>query len=278
MREMSADKIAEAVKNLCIEASYNLGEDVEEALNRALAAEESDTGREIIRELLKNAEIARKDKLPICQDTGIVVVFLEIGQDVNITGGDIHGAINEGVIEGYKNLRKSVVSDPFVRKNTGDNTPAIIHMNIVPGDKLKIGILPKGGGAENASSLKMFLPTAKKEDIVKYVVDCVSTSGPKACPPLIIGVGIGGSFDHCAYLAKKALTRKVNRNHSNPEIAELEREMLKEVNKTGVGPMGLGGRVTALAVHVEVFPCHIASLPVAVNFECHAHRYKEAVL
>jgi fumarate hydratase subunit alpha len=278
MREISADKIVETVKNLCIEASYNLSEDVEEALTQALAKEESDIGREIIRELLKNAEIARKDKLPICQDTGIVVVFLEIGQDVLITGGDIHGAINEGVIEGYQNLRKSVVSDPFKRKNTGDNTPAIIHTEIVPGDKLKIGILPKGGGAENASSVKMFLPTAKKEDIIKYVVDCTIATGPKACPPLIIGVGIGGSLDYCAYLAKKALTRKVNRNHSNLEIAELEREMLKEVNKSGVGPMGLGGRVTALAVHIEEFPCHIASLPVAVNYECHAHRYKEAIL
>lgn len=278
MREITALKITKTICSLCQEANYNLSEDVLESLNRALKVEESDLGREIIREILKNAEIAKKQKLPICQDTGLVIVFLDIGQEVRIPDGDLTEAVNEGVSRAYKNFRKSVVSDPLLRKNTNDNTPAIIHTNIVPGDKIKIGILPKGGGGENASSLKMFLPTAGKEEIIKYVVDCVRANGPKSCPPLIIGVGIGGSFDYAPYLAKKALTRKIGRNHSNHNIASLEKEMLKEINKTGIGPMGLGGRVTALAVHIETYPCHIANLPAAVNFECHAHRYKEAVL
>jgi len=278
MREIAALKITEAILSLCQDVNYNLSEDVLEALNRALAMEESDLGREIIREILKNAEIARKEKLPICQDTGLIIVFLEIGQDALITNGDLTEAVNEGVSRAYKNLRKSVVSDPLIRKNTNDNTPAIIHVNIVPGDKIKIGILPKGGGGENASSLKMFLPTAGKEEIIRYVVDCVKTSGPKSCPPIIVGVGIGGSFDYAPYLAKKSLTRKVAQHNSSHDIAKLEKEMLIEINKTGIGPMGLGGKVTALAVHIETYPCHIGSLPVAINFECHAHRYKEMMI
>ncbi len=278
MPEIAASKITETVCDLCRQANFELGEDVVDALNHALKIEESEIGRNILRELIKNAEIAKKEKLPICQDTGLVVVFIELGQEARITGGLLDEAVNEGVSRAYRDLRKSVVSDPFIRENTNDNTPAIIHVEIVPGDRIKIGVLPKGGGAENASSQKMFLPTASKEEIINYVVNCVETAGPKACPPLIIGIGIGGNFDYSAYLAKKALTRRVKQNHSNHDIAQLEKQMLEEVNKTGVGPMGLGGRVTALAVHIETHPCHIASLPVAVNMECHAHRYKEATI
>ncbi len=278
MPEIAASKIIETVCDLCRQANYELGDDVVDALNHALKIEESEIGRNILRELIKNAEIAKKEKLPICQDTGLVVVFIELGQEARITGGLLDEAVNEGVSRAYRDLRKSVVSDPFIRENTNDNTPAIIHVEIVPGDRIKIGVLPKGGGAENASSQKMFLPTASKEEIINYVVNCVETAGPKACPPLIIGIGIGGNFDYSAYLAKKALTRRVKQNHSNHDIAQLEKQMLEEVNKTGVGPMGLGGRVTALAVHIETHPCHIASLPVAVNMECHAHRYKEATI
>jgi len=278
MREIAALKITEAVKNLCQEANYNLAEDVLEAINQALAEEESPPGREILREIIKNAEIARKEKLPICQDTGLAIVFLEIGQEVRIVGGDLHEAINQGVSEGFANLRKSVVLSPLKRVNTNDNTPAIIHLDTVPGDKIKIGVLVKGGGGENASSLKMFLPTASSEDIIKYVAEVVEKAGPQSCPPVIVGVGMGGSFDYVTYLAKKALTRPVARHHSQSDIAKLEKEMLKRINETGVGPMGLGGKVTALAVHIETYPCHIASLPVAVNLECHAHRYKEIVL
>ena len=278
MPEIAASKIIETVCDLCRQANYELGDDVVDALNHALKIEESEIGRNILRELIKNAEIAKKEKLPICQDTGLVVVFIELGQEARITGGLLDEAVNEGVSRAYRDLRKSVVSDPFIRENTNDNTPAIIHVEIVPGDRIKIGVLPKGGGAENASSQKMFLPTASKEEIINYVVNCVETAGPKACPPLIIGIGIGGNFDYSAYLAKKALTRRVKQNHSNHDIAQLEKQMLEEVNKTGVGPMGLGGRVTALAVHIEIHPCHIASLPVAVNIECHAHRYKETTI
>jgi len=278
MREVNAKKITEAIKKLCLEANYDLSEDVLEALNKALKQEESEIGRNILREIMKNAEIAKKKKLPLCQDTGLAIVFVEIGSEVRIIGGNLQEAVNEGISQGYKNLRKSVVSDPLKRVNTQDNTPAIIHTEIVPGEKIKIGLLPKGGGAENASELKMFLPTASKEEIMDFVVDLINRKGVNACPPLIVGVGMGGSFDSVGYLAKKALIRPMGKHHSRAEIADLEREMLKRINATGLGPMGLGGKITALAVHIEVAPCHIASLPVAVNLECHSHRYKETVL
>ena len=278
MREVNAKKITEAIKKLCLEANYDLSEDVLEALNKALKQEESEIGRNILREIMKNAEIAKKKKLPLCQDTGLAIVFVEIGSEVRIIGGSLQEAVNEGISQGYKNLRKSVVFDPLKRVNTQDNTPAIIHTEIVPGEKIKIGLLPKGGGAENASELKMFLPTASKEEIMDFVVDLINRKGVNACPPLIVGVGMGGSFDSVGYLAKKALIRPVGKHHSRTEIADLEREMLKRINATGLGPMGLGGRITALAVHIEVAPCHIASLPVAVNLECHSHRYKETAL
>ncbi|KAF0134840.1 MAG: fumarate hydratase subunit alpha [Candidatus Saganbacteria bacterium] len=245
-------------------------------LRGALKNEESKTGKEIITQIIGNAEIAQKEKLPLCQDTGIAVVFIEIGQEAIIVGGEIKEAVNEGVSQGYKNLRKSVVLNPIDRINTKDNTPAIIHEEIVDGYNIKIGILPKGGGAENMSAIKMFLPTAKKEDLIKFIVETVVSNGAKACPPLILGIGIGGTFDYAAYLAKKALTRKIGAK--NKDTVELEKEILSQVNKTGLGPMGLGGRVTALAVHIETHPCHITSLPVAINFECHAHRYQEIIL
>lgn len=277
MREIEVIKIKDAVKALCLEANFNLPEDVRHALNEALAREESSNGREIIREVLKNAEIAKGEKLPICQDTGYVIVFLEIGQEVKLLGGNLRGAVNEGVSEAYNEgqLRKSIVSHPFLRKNTGDNTPAVVHMEIVPGDKVKIGVLPKGGGGENSSVLKMFDPSASKQEVLDFIVERVREVGPKSCPPLILGVGIGATFDTVASLAKKALLRRVGQHNSNPDLAKFEKEILKAVNKSGVGPMGLGGRVTALAVNLEIAPCHIASLPVAINFECHAHRYKE---
>ena len=280
MREISAKKITETVKELCIDANTNLSEDVQEALNRSLAREESPTGREIIRQIIQNAEVARKEKLPLCQDTGMAIVFAEIGQEVLITEGNLVEAINEGVSRGYSEgcLRKSMVEDPLKRKNTGDNTPAIIHTEIVPGEHIRIRIMAKGGGAENRSAIKMFLPTSSRQEISDFIVEVAERTGPDACPPLIIGVGIGGSFDYAPIMAKKALMREVGRHNSETDTAGWERELLERVNKLGIGPMGLGGRITALAVNIEKHPCHISSLPVAVNVECHAHRVREAVI
>ena len=278
MREIPSKQITEAVAGLCRQAAYLLPSEVEEALNRALKAETSELGREVLREIIQNAEIARREKLPLCQDTGFAVVFVELGQEVLISQGQLAEAVNEGVSRGFADLRKSIVSDPFIRTNTGDNTPAVIHTEVVPGEKIKLGLLLKGGGGENASSLKMFLPGTEKEEIIRFVVDKVKEAGPRACPPVIVGVGIGGTFDYAPYLAKKALRRKVGHLNSTHLIAELEKETLKRINETSVGPMGLGGRATALAVHIETYPCHIAALPVAVNLECHAHRYQEIVL
>lgn len=278
MREIATKQITEATAELCRQAAYLLPAEVEEALNRALKVETAELGREVLREIIKNAEIARREKLPLCQDTGFAVVFVDLGQEVLISGGQLTEAINEGVSRGFADLRKSIVSDPFIRTNTGDNTPAVIHTEIVPGDKIKLGVLLKGGGGENASTLKMFLPGTEKEEIVRFVVEKVKEAGPRACPPVIVGVGIGGTFDHAPFLAKKALRRKIGHLNSSHHIAELEKEMLKRINETGVGPMGLGGKTSALAAHIETFPCHIASLPVAVNLECHAHRYQETVL
>jgi fumarate hydratase subunit alpha len=270
----------DVVKKLCIEANTNLSEDVVEALNRALSKEESPIGREILRQLISNAKVAWRDKLPLCQDTGFAAVFIEIGQDVRIINGTLDEAVNEGVSRGYHEgfLRKSIVSDPLKRKNTEDNTPAIIHTRIVPGESIKIGLLAKGGGAENCSALQMFRPSSRKEEIDDFILETVQKAGPNACPPIIVGIGIGGTFDYAAYLAKKALLREVGMHHSEKDTANWEKELLEKVNKTGIGPMGLGGRTTALAVNIEKYPCHISSLPVAVNIECHAHRYKEAII
>lgn len=281
MREISCDEIARTVARLCVEANLYLGEDVLAALRRAKEEEVSPLGREILDQILRNAEIAAREKLPLCQDCGMTVVFLELGQDVHITGGNLYEAINEGVRRGYEEgyLRKSVVERPFsARVNTKDNTPAVIHTEVVPGDRLRITVCPKGGGSENMSYLKMLSPAAGRQGVIDFVVDCVDKSGANPCPPVIVGVGIGGTIDQTTLIAKKALLRPVGQPHPDPEVAELEAEILERVNKLGIGPQGFGGRVTALAVHAETFPCHIASLPVAVNIQCHSARHKEAIL
>jgi len=281
VREISCDEIAQTVARLCMDANFYLGEDVLAALRRAREEEISPIGREILDQILRNAEIAAREKLPLCQDCGLTVVFLELGQDVHIVGGNLYDAINEGVRRGYEEgyLRKSVVDRPFsARVNTKDNTPAVIHTEVVPGDKLKITVCPKGGGSENMSYLKMLSPAAGRQGVIDFVVDCVDRSGANPCPPIIVGVGIGGTIDQTTLIAKKALLRPVGQPHPDPEVAELEAEILERVNKLGIGPQGFGGKVTALAVHVETFPCHIASLPVAVNIQCHSARHKEAIL
>lgn len=280
MREISVKNIVETIKNLCLEANTDLPEDVLEALNRALSKEESSTGREVIRQIIDNALVARQEKVPLCQDTGTAVVFVEIGQDARIVDGSLEEALQQGVSLGYHKgyLRKSIVADPLKRRNTGDNCPAIIHTETVPGEKIKIGLLCKGGGAENRSAVKMLKPTSTKEEIEQFIIEIVEKAGPDACPPLIVGIGIGGNFDTVTLIAKKAVLRPVGKHNSESDTAQWERELLEKINRLGIGPMGLGGRITALAVNIEKRPCHISSLPVAVNLECHAHRYKEAVI
>ena len=280
MREIKTDTITDAVRQIVMDAATDLGDDVVAALKAAKKVEKSPVGLDILNQIIDNAKIARDEKAPMCQDTGYAVMFVELGQDVHITGGDFEEAINEGVRRGYKDgyLRKSVLGDPIERKNTGDNTPAIIHTQIVPGDKMKITIAPKGGGSENMSEVKMMKPSDGIEGVKSFVLDRVLRSGGNPCPPVIIGVGIGGTFEKCAMLAKKSLLRGVGDRHPNKFYADLELELLEKINKLGVGPQGLGGTTTALDVHVEVHPCHIASLPVAVNTQCHAARHKEVVL
>lgn len=278
MRQIDAAKITETVKKLCIDANYYLGKDVMDALEAAHKKEESPVGKEIISQILENDRIAAEGVFPMCQDTGAAVVFVEQGADVFVDG-NLTEAINEGVRQGYKEgyLRKSMC-DPIKRKNTGDNTPAIIHLDIVPGDKLKIIVAPKGGGSENMSFVKMMKPADGIEGVKDFVIESVKKAGSNPCPPIIVGVGIGGIFEKCAQIAKKALLRTIGSKHPDPFYADLEAELLKKVNMTGVGPQGLGGTVTALAVFVEVHPCHIASFPAAVNINCHAARHKEAVI
>ena len=281
MREIHIDQITEAVKELFLKANYELPEDVEKAFEEALKREESEAGKEVLNLILLNAEVAKRERAAYCQDTGVAVVFVQLGQDVRIVGGDINKAIEEGVRRAYKEgyLRASMVWDPvFERENTGDNTPPVIHYEIVPGDKVKIIAAPKGGGSENTSRLAMLKPADGWEGVKNFVLETVKLAGPNACPPFIVGVGIGGNFEYCAYLAKKALLRPVGERHKNPLIARIEEELLEEVNKIGWGPMGFGGRVTALDVKVEMYPCHIASLPVAVNIQCHAARHAEIEL
>ena len=279
IREISSRKIIEVVRDLCIDANYNLGNDVLHAFDKAIEAEESATGIEVLKELKENARIAREEKAPICQDCGLAVVFIDIGQDVHITGGDLNDAINEGVRQGYEDgyLRKSACH-PFTRKNTGDNTPAIIHIQIVPGDKIKIVFAPKGGGAENMSRVTMLTPAAGIEGVKDFVVNRVKESGSNPCPPTVIGVGIGGTFERSAILAKKAILRDIGNRNSDPELAKIEEEILIRINKLGIGPMGYGGNTTSFDVFLEIEPCHIASLPVAVNIQCHAGRHKEAII
>ncbi|RLA78978.1 MAG: fumarate hydratase [Deltaproteobacteria bacterium] len=279
MREVHVGEITKTVRDLFIDANINLGEDVLEALEQALEMEESPIGKEILKELIENARVAREEEMPICQDTGLAVVFLELGQEVHLVGGDLIEAINEGVRQGYQEgyLRKSACH-PFTRKNTGDNTPAIIHTEIVPGDRIKIIAVPKGGGAENMSRVVMLTPAAGLEGVKEFVVQRVKESGANPCPPIVVGVGIGGTLEEAALIAKKALLRPLGSKNPDPEAAAIEEDLLERINRLGIGPQGYGGRVTALAVHVNMVPCHIASLPVAVNIQCHAHRHKERVI
>ena len=281
MGEIVYQEIVDTVARLSMEANYYLGEDLLAALRRVKEEEESPLGREVLDQILENAQVAAEERMPLCQDTGMTVVYLELGQEVHLVGGDLTEAVNEGVRRGYEEgyLRKSVVEKPFsARINTKDNTPAVIHTEIVPGDKLKITVLPKGGGSENMSYLKMLSPAAGRQGVIDFVVESVDKSGANPCPPTIVGVGIGGTADKAMQLAKRSLLREVGAPHPEPEVAELERDILEAVNGLGIGPMGFGGRVTALAVHVETFPCHIASLPVAANLQCHSARHKSAVL
>jgi fumarate hydratase subunit alpha len=281
MRNIEADIITEAVSKLFKQANYELGEDVLAAIRKARQDEESPLGREVIDRILENAGIAASEKVALCQDCGVALVFLELGQDACIVGGDLYEAINEGVRRAYHEgyLRKSMVSHPFsTRTNTGNNTPAVIHTDIVPGDKLRITVMPKGAGAENMTRLGMLLPAAGRQGVVDFVVSAVDEAWSSPCPPVIIGVGIGGTAEKTLMLAKQALLREVGKPNPDAEIADLEKEILQKVNNLGIGPMGYGGRMTALAVHVESFPAHIGSLPVAVSFQCHSARHKEAIL
>jgi fumarate hydratase subunit alpha len=281
LRELSVQHIADTVAALCQEANFELSPDMTQALSTAVQLEESPVGQVILLQIQENAAIAAAERIPMCQDTGTAVIFLEVGQDVRLVGGDLSEAVNAGVRQGFADgyLRASIIGDPvFRRKNTGDNTPAILHTAIVPGDRVRIIYDSKGGGAENMSRLRMLAPADGLEGLRRFVVETIAEAGPNACPPLIIGVGVGGNFERCAYLAKWALMRKVGSAHADPQWAALEQDLLTEINKLGVGPQGLGGRVTALAVHIETYPCHIAALPVAVNIECHSHRHREAIL
>jgi len=279
MREIHVDEIRDNIAQICIDAAYDLSEDVCTAFDRAQEAETAPAAKEVIGLLKENARIAREDRIPLCQDTGIAVFFIEIGQDLRIKNGFLNDAVNEGVRKGYKEglLRKSVV-DPLSRKNTGDNTPAIIYTELVPGDKLRISFMPKGAGSENMSAIRMLRPTEGVEGIREFVLECVKKAGANPCPPIVVGVGIGGTFEKAAVMAKKSLLRHIGSPNPRLELASLEEDLLKAVNRTGIGPEGLGGKVTAMAVHVETHPCHIASLPVAVNINCHAARHKTIIL
>ncbi|MCK5760747.1 MAG: fumarate hydratase [Candidatus Delongbacteria bacterium] len=281
MREIHVDEIISSVKKLSIDSNYYLGQDVIDKITTMKETEESETAKEVLEILLQNYEMAATEKMPICQDTGIAVIFAEVGQDLHIVGGDFTEAINEGVRQGYKDgyLRKSMVDDPIIdRKNTGDNTPAIIYTDIVPGDKLKITIAPKGGGAENMSEIKMMKAADGLDGVIDFVVDRVRRSGGNPCPPIVVGVGLGGNFEQSALLAKRSLLRDLNDPNPDPKWDKVERDLLSKINNLGIGPQGLGGRTTALAVHILTKPCHIASMPVAVNVQCHAARHKSITL
>ncbi len=277
---INASEITEKVSHLCMDANFNLNDDVLDALRDSYEAEVSPVAREVFAELLENAKIAHECQMPLCQDTGVAVVFVEIGEDIEIVGGRLYDAIHEGIREGYKKgfLRKSMVKDPLNRINTGDNTPAIIHTEFTPENYLKITFMAKGGGCENMSRLAMLTPADGKEGVINFVVETVKIAKANPCPPIIVGVGIGGTFDYAALLAKKSLLRPLGTKHIDPDTANLENEMLQRINNLGIGAQGLGGWVTAMSVHVERYPCHIASLPVAVNIECHAHRVKTVTL
>jgi fumarate hydratase subunit alpha len=279
MREINVKLITEKVRELCMEANTVLEKDVITAYEKALEIEESPLGKDHLHQLLENAEIAKEERIALCQDTGLVVVFVELGQEVHLVGGDLNEAIHEGVRQGYREgyFRASSL-DPLSRKNMGDNTPAIIHVEIVPGDGLKLAVAPKGFGSENMSRVVLFPPAVGVEGVKKFIVQRVEESGSNPCPPVVVGVGIGGTFEKAALIAKKSLLRPIGRRNPNPGIAQLEEEVLEEINKLGIGPLGLGGRVTALDVHIETYPTHIASIPVAINIQCHCNRHKEASL
>lgn len=279
MREITVTTIIDTIEHLCIDACYTLGDDVKSLLKEASENEESPFGTSILSQILENIDISQREHLPLCQDTGMTVVFLEIGQDVHIIGGNLYDAVNEGVRRGYQKgyLRKSILS-PLKRVNTGDNTPAIIHTEIIDGDMLKITVAPKGFGSENMSKLAMLKPSDGIEGVKRFIIETVVQAGANPCPPIILGVGIGGTMEKAAYIAKKALLRKAGQPNIDPELASLEQELLSAINKTGIGPQGLGGRTTALAVHIDTYPTHLAGLPIAVNIQCHAARHSEAVL
>lgn len=281
MRDIDAQEITKTVSRLFQDANFFLGDDVLASLKQAREAEESPVGREVLDRILENADISARERIPLCQDCGAAVVFLELGQEAHIVGGDLYAAVNEGVRQGYNEgyLRKSMVRQPYsARVNTKDNTPAIIYTDIVPGDKLKITVVPKGGGAENMTRLGMLTPASGRQGIIDFVVKAVDEAGSNPCPPVIVGVGIGGTAEKTVLLAKRALLRLVGEPNPDSEVAQLEQEILQRVNNLGIGSMGYGGRITALAVHVEISPCHIASMPVAVNLNCHSARHKEAIL
>ena len=280
MREVSTDEITKNIKEMCIEANYILSDDVKNKIINSAAVENSEIGKKILSQLEENMEIAEREQIPICQDTGMAVVFIKVGQEVHITGGNLEDAINQGVREGYTEgyLRKSVVKDPLIRENTKDNTPAIIHYEIVQGDKVEITVAPKGFGSENMSRVCMLKPADGIEGVKNAVIETVKLAGPNACPPVVVGVGIGGTFEKCALLAKKALTRDINSESSIEYVAELEKELLDEINNLNIGPGGLRGKITALGVNIETYPTHIAGLPVAINMCCHVNRHKKRIL
>ena len=280
MRDIHVSAITDTIKKLCMEANWNLGPEMLRAFDRALTTERSAAGQQVLQILKQNAEIARTKRVAYCQDTGVTVCFVELGQDVHVTGGGLYDAINEGVRQGYTEgfLRASMVKSPFDRVNTGDNTPAVIHVDVVPGAELTLAIMAKGGGCENRSKYTMLTPAAGIEGVKDFIIECVKMAGPDACPPLILGVGVGGTFEKAALLSKKALFREIGSPNPDPFLDALEKELLERANRLGIGPQGYGGDTTALGIHVISFPCHITSLPVAVTIECHAHRHKEATL
>jgi fumarate hydratase subunit alpha len=281
VREIAAGEVTRAVSQLFYEANFYLPDDILKAIRVAKNHEDSEVAREVLDIILKNSEIAARDKIPLCQDCGVAVVFLELGQEVHITGGDLYQAVNDGVKQAYAEgyLRKSMANQPFsARVNTGDNTPAVIYTDIVPGEKIKIVAVPKGGGAENMSRLGMLMPADGRQGIIDFVVKTVDEAGSNPCPPVVVGVGVGGTAEKTMLLAKKALLRRIGEHNPEPEYAALEKELLERINNLGIGPMGYGGRTTALAVNIEVFPAHIASMPVAVNLNCHSTRHKEIIL
>lgn len=280
VRTLPTDVIINTIKEMCIQANLCLGEDMQQALLAAKGSEESPLGQTVLEQLKKNLEIAEEEMIPICQDTGMAIVFLEIGQDVHISGMQIEDAVNEGIRRGYEEgyLRKSVVEDPLNRINTKDNTPGVIHYSIIPGDRIRITVAPKGFGSENMSKVYMLKPAEGREGVMGVVLDTVKNAGPNACPPMVVGVGIGGSFEKCTLLAKKALMRNISIRNPIPEIAQMEEELLQQINCLGIGPAGLGGTTTALGVNIETYPTHIAGLPVAVNLCCHVNRHVVRVL